>query len=296
MKLIDYHIIVPTQNTTVSLFPFACVHQDNPGHSIGAWREYLEEVKNTPNGYAIGLGDYYDWLRTHARDYLKHYPNDENSFQELDKYRQKMAEQFAAQLQPIQSRLIGLSLGNHHHQFQDGHNDTMEICRLLKVPYLEKGFFVRLHISKPGRSAHAILLILGHHGDGVGGAGYTAGGDVNTLHRKSSDFQFDILLVAHNHRKWGDKHPLLTVPQRGSLRLIERQIAYVRCGCFMRGYVEGCTTYAESRLMKPTDIGHVRLDILFKSDYDAERHRQNKQHGKGSGHTGPLRWYFKVIY
>lgn len=299
MKLLDYHIIVPTEHTTVSLFPFACVHKDNEGHSQAAWQEYLSEVKQTPHGYAIGLGDYYDWLRTHAREYLSHYPHDSDSFNSLDRYRMEQAEKFAKELEPIKDRLIGLSLGNHHHLFQDGTNDTQAMCRLLKVPYLEKASFIRLYISTPKRPAHSILKILAHHGDGVGGGGITAGGDVNTLHKKSSDFQFDILLLAHNHRKWGDKQPLLTVSDRGKARLVEKQIAYVRAGCFTRGYVEGCTTYAESKLMKPCDIGYVRLDIIFKAPYNKTSYRTNKQtldNPRDGRNSDPLRWSFKVTY
>lgn len=299
MKLLDYHVIVPSKSTTVTLFPFSCVHKDNDGHSASAWREFLAEVKATPHGYAIGLGDYYDWLRTHAREYLRLYPHDGDSFNSLDRYRMEQAEKFAEELAPIKGQLIGLALGNHHHQFQDGTNDTQAMCRLLKVPYLEKASFIRLYISEKNRSAHAMLKMLVHHGDGVGGGGSTAGGDVNTLHKKSSDFQFDILMLAHNHRKWGDKQPLLTVTDRGKAKLVEKQIAYIRAGCFMRGYVEGCITYAERKLMKPTDIGHVRLDIVFRTTYDAEKHQANKilsASPKQHNHGDNLRWSFKVTY
>ena len=298
MKLLDYHLVLPTKNTSFSLFPFACVHADNEGHSASKWRECLDEIKSTPNSLAIGLGDYMDFLRTHAREYMKHYPHDENSFNRLHDWRRKAADEFCEKyLDPIRDKLIGLSLGNHYHEFEAGYNDTMYMCQQLKVPYLGKGFFVRLNVSQPNRSTHASLLILGHHGEGIGG-GATMGGDVNALENKAKGWDADVYLAAHNHKRHGFHVSPVSVPRRGKLKLIEKPKAFIRAGCFMRGYVEGCVTYAENKgLMNPTAIGHVRLDVKFKQDYDSELYYESKRKGaKNPSRVGPLYPVFKVTY
>ena len=66
----------------------------------------------------------------------------------------------------------------------------------------------------------------------------------------------------------------------------------------MRGYVEGCVTYAENKgLMNPTAIGHVRLDVKFKQDYDSEAYHENKRRGAANpSRVGPLYPVFKVSY
>lgn len=298
MKLLDYHLVLPTRNTPFSLFPFACVHADNEGHSHSKWMEFLHEVKTTPNAVAIGLGDYMDFLRTHARQYLKMYPHDENSFNKLHDWRRKAADDFCEKyLDGIKDKLIGLSLGNHHHEFEAGYNDTMYMCEQLKVPYLGKGFFIRLNVSEPHRTTEYSFIILGHHGEGIGG-GATMGGDVNAMENKSKDWDADILIAAHNHKKHGFHKEPVSIPRRGKLQLIERPKAFIRAGCFMRGYVENCVTYAEAKgLMNPTAIGYVRLDVKFKQDYDPIAYRDSKREGKKNPtRLGPLYPEFKITY
>lgn len=58
-----------------------------------------------------------------------------------------------------------------------------------------------------------------------------------------------------------------TVPKRGEMRLVERPQCFIRAGCFVRGYVKDCVTYAEAAgPMNPTAIGYVRWDILPRKD------------------------------
>lgn len=298
MKLLDYHHVLPTRHTPFSIFPFACVHADNPGHSAATWHEFLHEVKTTPHAVAIGMGDYMDFLRAHARDYLKHYPNDEDSFNKLHDWRRRMADEFCEKyLDGIKDKLIGLSLGNHHHEFEVGYNDTMYMCEQLKVPYLGKGFFIRLNVSEPKRDTHAVFTILGHHGENIGG-GATMGGDVTAMENKSKDWDYDIIIAAHNHKKHGFHKEPVGIPHKGKLKLVEHPKAFIRAGCFMRGYVENCVTYAEARgLMNPTAIGYVRLDVKFKQDYDGNTYLDNKRNGiRNPSRAGPLYAKFKVYY
>jgi len=268
MIVLDYHLTVPTEVTPFSLFPFACVHADSEGHVASQWQAFLREVQQTKHCVAMGLGDYYDWLRTHAREFLTEYKADgmgkdrQHSFTELHRWRRKRAKDFTKELWPIRDKLAFLSLGNHHHIFPDGTNDVQEMCRELECQYGGHGGFLRLYVSSPKRSAHIVLNILYHHGERIGG-GSTMGGDINAMIKKSEGWEFDILMLAHNHKKHGSHSPIIGVPKRGRGKLVEIPKAYVRAGCFVRGYVEGCVTYAEATgLMNPTAIGNVRVDVI----------------------------------
>lgn len=272
MKLHQYHIVVPNRWTTVSLFPTACTHRDDPGFSESHWRAYLKDVKETPHSYAIFLGDYFTWLRTHAREWVKHYPHDENSFEAMHDWRHDLTAKFAQELTPIKDKIIGMHVGNHNHLYPDGSNDAMELCRLLKVPYLEKTAITRLAISTPNRPAHKTLTMLTLHGDGIGG-GATAGGDINAMINKGMPWDVDLVFMAHNHQLGAVRTVHLGVTHKGTPRIVERPRAFVRCGCMVKGYTEGCTTYAERNLLKPTAIGHPRVDITFKEgEHDVLRH------------------------
>lgn len=266
MKLLEHTVVVPTELTPVHGFPFACVHKDNEGHCAEKWLDWRQEVRRTPNSFTFGLGDYHDWLRTHAREFLRHYPHDRNSFDYLHKFRRDEAAKFADDLEPIANKLAFLSLGNHHHEFGDGTNDVQEICRLLSVPYGGHGGYLRLYIKTQNRPAHITLNILYHHGEKIGG-GASNGGDINAMMKKAQNWDFDCLALAHNHKKHGHTETILTIPKRGEMQLVEKPQCFIRAGCFVRGYVKDCVTYAEAAgLMNPTAIGYVRWDILPKKD------------------------------
>lgn len=279
MKLLPYTVTVPSRFTKVSLFPFACVHKDNEGHCAEKWRAFLKEVKDTPYAVAMGIGDYHDWLRTHAREFLRQYRDDTTSFNRLHDWRHEVTAKFAHELRPIKDKLALLSLGNHHHTFDSGEDDVMELCRLLGVQYGGKAGYLRLLIQQKDRPAHIALNILYHHGEKIGG-GASLGGDINAMVKKSEGWEFDILCVAHNHKKHGVQQTMITCPKKGEMQLVEKPKAFIRAGCFMRGYVKDCVTYAEEAgLMNPTAIGHVRLDILPRE-----------------GARGQLRYDFKVTF
>lgn len=278
MKLHDYTITVPTETTTVSLFPFACPHVDNPGHSESHWHAFLHDWATTRHGYGIGMGDYHDWLRTHARMFLARYEDDDHSFKELDKYRHQEMAKFARNFEKVSDRLIGIHVGNHHHAYQDGTNDSQELARLLDSTYLEHTAITRLNFKIPDRPCFKTLTMLSLHGEGVGG-GSTAGGDINAMINKGTAWDVDIVILAHNHQKNAAQTVHLGVPTRGSLKLVERPRLFVRSGCFVKGFVKDCYTYAEQKLMKPTAIGHVKIDIQFKK-----------------AHSGLVRHEFKVTH
>ena len=279
MELIEHRIVVPTECTPVRLLPFSCVHLDNPGHSASHWAAFKRDVQESPHTVVLGLGDYYDWLRTHARKFLERYEDDDTSFDRLHDWRKQKAAEFANELRPFRDKIALLSKGNHVHQFPEGTNDVQEMCRLLKVPYGGHGGFLRLSICTPQRGAHVVLNILYHHGEKIGG-GSTIGGDINAMAKKAQGWEFDVFIVAHNHQKHGTHKPVLMVPKKGKMELVERPKAFIRAGCHMRGYVRGCVTYAEAAgLMEPTALGHVVLTVMPKK-----------------GHGNRIEHDFKVTY
>ena len=271
MKLLDYTITVPTECTPVDILPFACVHLDNEGHSVSHWRAFKARAAATKHGVVLGLGDNYDWLRSHARDWMRTFGADgsgsekQHSLKRLHDWREDKAHDFAKQeLWSFRQKIALLSLGNHHHEFPDGTNDVQKMCSMLGCQYGGHGGYLRLHIQTPNRGAHLILKILYHHGERIGG-GSSIGGDINAMAKKAQGWDFDAIIVAHNHQKHGTHIPVMHIPTKGKLELVERPRAFVRAGCFMKGYVKNCVTYAEAAgLMNPTALGGVCLRVLPK--------------------------------
>lgn len=306
MKCLDVDVVLDKPTDTLTLMPFGCVHADNPGFREPLWRQYLTELQNTPNAYGIGLGDYWDAWRTHARTHLKSYVEDDNSFEALDSMVREKAQGFHRKyLVPVQNRILGLSEGNHYHEFQSGMTDTQYLCDLMKVPYLDKPCFMRLTVKCRYGSGELrtmkVFRILIHHGDWSAGNG-RIGSDMMSIENKSLGFEFDIYIFAHTHRCYGVHIPTLTIPIVGKLEPLERPRAFMRAGCFMAGFHPGChKSYAHKKLLAPTELGYCRLHINFYRQYEAERWDRTRQRDddgllkRGSG-TGNWRHKFEVRF
>jgi len=243
------------------------VHSDDPGFRRELFQECIREIKETPNCLSVGLGDYRNWLRRHAREWISvHYPHDHDSFRKLDDWVRKEADKFIEDfLWPIRHRLIGLTEGNHYHQFHDGgFTCTQYMCKELKVPYLDNPCVLRFRFSFGGKNHTKVLKALIHHGNWGGGA-TTIAGDVGSAERKKNGgfSRFDMVLFGHTHRRWFHSIPELDCTEKGELKLIEVPTALIRTGAFVAAYDKCTKNYAQEKLMKPTDLGWVRLDIKF---------------------------------
>lgn len=301
MKLLTHTVSLPSTSDEWTLIPFGCVHEDDPGHNAELWASCVEFVNKTPHCSALGLGDYFTLARTTYMKHIRGYQADEDSQRDLDAMIRERAEKFYRQhLKPMAGKLMGLAEGNHGWTFLDGTTDTQLLCRLAKVPYLEKGSLHRVSFKA---AAHSRLLkILVHHGDWSGGA-MTTGGDLNALESRASGWDVDVTIAGHTHRKHGWTVPVLTCTEQGPPQLIERDRVYIRAGCFMRGYTPGCVTYAERKLLKPTALGWVTLKTRLVRPYESQRYERaglvtgamgGKKRIRGSG-TGPPRFRYTVI-
>lgn len=294
MKLLDYEILLNNPTDPVTIIPFGCVHRDDPGFRESLWRQCVDEIASTNNCYAIGLGDYANFLRTTARTYLKAYVADDNSFRELDSMVKGEAIKFHQNyLRRIQDKLIGLAEGNHYHEFQNQCTDTQFLCDLAKVPYLDKPCFLRLTVKAKypsGVRVMKVFKVLIHHGDWSGGSSRT-GGDITAMENKSMGFDFDIYLFGHTHRLHAVHSPFLTIPTNGALKVVERPRVFIRTGAFMAGYDERCQkSYAHKKLLHPTELGYCRLGIQFYREYDKERREAGKSRGV---HDTMSNWKYK---
>ena len=304
MKVLDAEVVLDNPNSPLTIIPFGCVHRDDPGFRESLWRQCVDEIASTSNCYAVGLGDYANFLRTTARTYLKAYVADDNSFRELDSMVKGEAIRFyETYLKRIKDKLLGLAEGNHYHEFQNQTTDTQLLCDLAQVPYLDKPCFMRLAVKMKASGEREtktlkVFKVLIHHGDWSGGNS-RIGGDVNAAENKALGFDFDIYIFSHTHRLWGMHIPSLTIPTMGALKVIERPRVFIRSGCFMTGYDEKCQkSYAHKKLLPPTELGYCRLGIQFYREYERERREESKARigvNKASG-AGLWKYKFSVKY
>jgi len=301
--LLDYTIRLPKYTTPITIIPFGCVHRDNPGFKEHLFQECLDEIAATPYCYGVGLGDMADFLRTHARQHLQIYTDDDESFEQIERWVKLEAKHFYQKyLKPIEKKLIGFAEGNHYYKFRDGTSDTQLLCGLTGSHYLGKPGFIRLKIHDGG-SMRKVFRILLHHGDWSSGT-TRMGTDVTAAENKGAlGFgDFDVFIFSHTHRLWGIHTPVMTLPEKGELKLIERPRAFIRSGCFMTGYDPNCSPgYVSKRLLPPTQLGYCKLRIEFFKTYDAERYKRTLQQTGSTRHArknsrSNIKYRFQVTY
>lgn len=285
MQLLEQTIVVDSITDPITIIPFGCIHEDDPGFKQDLFEQCLDEIMQ-PNTYAIGCGDYKNFLRSTARKYIQGYTGDEDSFRELDSMvREQVRQSYKKFYKRIEDRVLLMGEGNHYHEFQNRTTDTQYLCDLMKVPYGGKPCLLRLIVKMRYKQSVKVLRtlrVLIHHGDWSGG--YTrVGGDVNSAEMKALGFDFDIYLFSHTHRKWGMHIPTLTIPEKGELKTVEKPRVFVRTGCFVTGY-DKCEhrSYAHKKLLHPTELGFVKLQIKFYRQYDGEKYQRNRSKGRNA--------------
>lgn len=258
-------------------FPACCLHW--PIGERDLLKEWVEKVRRTPNGFALLLGDSHDGVRTHYRDHIRSYRSDQNSQILLDDFIRKDVRDLAKVLEPIKGKILGAIRGNHYWEFADGTNTEQYLCQLLGLRYLGVVGLIRVDFKHKEKVRNSMVIYAHHHG-GTKGA-RTTGGDMGALERAEGQFDADVYVLGHTHRRYGVKLPKLSLTSKGNPpRIREHSKALIRAGSFLKGFKEDFPTvaqphfptYAEEGALRPLDLGWVELHISFRAgDYDINR-------------------------
>lgn len=252
---------------TSTFIPAGCIHW--PIGDKELLKKWVRSVAESPNGFTLLMGDSLDAARTHYRDHIRSYRADQNSQLQLDEWVKRDIDALAKELEPIKGKIVGAILGNHYWEFGDGTNSEQYLCAVLGIRYLGPVGVVRVDFRETTREnvRHSAVIYAHHHGGSQGGR--TTGGDVGALERSELSFDADIYVLSHTHRRHAFKIPKLGVRAKGEPRLVEHTRVFIRAGAFLKGYAEDVPraerphfpTYAESKALRPTDLGFVALTI-----------------------------------
>ena len=150
-------------------------------------------------------------------------------------------------LEPYRGSILGLLTGNHEERsFKDsGLDPTRTMARVLRLPYLRYGAFVRLYVQGTGYTIYAT------HGSS-GSA--TSSGKLNAVKRLSTIADADVYLMGHMHELLLDT----TIRKYVNLRtktIQDRRQHFVVTG----GFLTYEDSYSEMKCYSPSKIGSPRL-------------------------------------
>lgn len=247
------------------LLPACCIHYPiGEKHLLEQW---VKAVKKDKHAYTVLMGDSLDSARSHYRNHVRGYRDDENSQESLDDLQKRVIGELAEILKPIKHKIIGNVRGNHFWEFSDGTNGEQYLCQLLGIKYLGVLGAIRL-VTPKGRE----VTVFAHHNGG--GGGLTVGGDANAMTKQELAWDADIYLMGHTHKRLAFKLPTMRLTREKHPQIVERTKVFVRCGAFLKGFKLDRPTvdrpyapsYAETKAYRPTDLGWVRVDVDWRED------------------------------
>lgn len=267
MEIVDYEIIYKSKSDKIYLIGLGDIHLGHAGCDKQKLIETIEYIRQKPNCYWIGMGDYAECINVNDKRFDAQSVDPDFTIKDLGDLVKKQYSIIKKLLFPIRNRCIAILCGNHEEtvrlkNFRDIASGLAEELKVRPKQRLYLGYsgFIRLKLKRmagDGKYHSTVYLIYAHHG---WGSARTSGAKVNRLDNFTKGFDADLIMIAHEHKKIiAPPVTMLSVPLRGERRLVERKRIAVMTGGFLRGYQEGIQSYVERKGYNPSDLGVVRV-------------------------------------
>jgi hypothetical protein len=223
----------------IEIIPVGDVHYGSPNCNMKCFNRIINYIKDTPNCYMIGMGDFWDCIipKDKRFDPSQEFNLIDNSYDVIKEI-----------LQPIASKILCLLSGNHeYHLVSDGYGDlTKRLSKELGTAYAGYSTFLRIETKeKPVRK----IVIYAHHG---WFSGRQRGSKINNLENMMRDYDAEIYLAGHSHDLFATRRVRLSFEG-------DRKIIFANTGSFLETSTWGTSGYGERAGYPPTKIGVVKI-------------------------------------
>lgn len=245
---------------TLSLIPFGDVHFDSPEHSESEWQRFTDFASKKKDALFLGMGDYTDSYSTSERVIMYDRNLHESSKKRHEQEAIGRLARFAKTIEFMRGRLIGLLGGNHYCELSNGTTGDHKLAEMLGCRYLGSCCAIRIVFVMPGKDRNRSIDVFAHHGRG---GGTTAGGRFNSVEKMASVCEADIYLMGDNHARGcftaGERMHLM--PSNNGVILKSKARWIGRTGSFLRGYVDGHSSYIVDALLPPANLGWIEFTL-----------------------------------
>lgn len=272
MQLLNRRIFVENP-IRVNLRPVCDFQWGAAGFDEDLFQQMYREAVADRHSLTIGLGDYVDsWRPTIRERFQNAMSGDVGAQEQLDNMHRDHMDKLIKKLHLKELfsagyGCLGLLDGHHYLKYLNGDTSTKYLCRVLGVPYLgEMSAFVRMSFSSKNEKSKSIGDLVIHAQHGEGGSQYIAS-DTAKIERKTiPNFEADIYLRGHSTKLYSGGTDVLHITKSEPPRLIAKPKVWLNAGGFMRGYLEGETTYVEKKMLAPAKLGYGVVHIARVSD------------------------------
>lgn len=246
----------------ITLIPFGDVHRDSPACCVDKWKEFIARGKACKNAFFLGMGDYMDGYSTSERRIIYSADMHESSRKREETEGRARVRMLAKEIGFMRGRMIGIMGGNHFQSYPDGTNSDHYLANLLGCQYLGACTATRIRLKTWGGSV--ALDVFAHHGRG---GGRTAAGRFNSVEQLAAVCDADIYLMGDNHARgiipMGERLSIVHHPKTGC-EIKSRQRWIGRTGSFLRGYIDGESSYVADAALPPASLGWVEFELRPK--------------------------------
>jgi hypothetical protein len=257
-------------DTEIKIYAIADQHFTNRAVSWDIVHRDIKLIKDDPNSFWVGVGDYADWhLPSHpyfdAEAFDKNFP-----VNQLTKYAAYISNIIVDLYKPIAHKCLGWAYGNHDHNYFIRHNqmDIHEsICEKLGVPNLRYAgwmyvYFVQddkaslnpsvLYSIEPPKKFTSSLCVYVFHGKG---AAATPGGKINSLRDiVNTVVNADLIITAHLHEQLIKPFVRISPDKKCGKPISVTTMALIT-GTYLRNYQPDHTGYGEKKAYPVTTLG-----------------------------------------
>jgi len=264
-------IIECKSTDVISLIPFGDVHRDTPLCDEDRWKYFLQGCREiqaeNPLTLFLSTGDSHDFASFSEVRNIRNSKLHETTINKFDLMAQKDNRKFAREIDFMRGHMLGFIEGNHGWVMKNNKTATEDLAERMDSESLGWLCHYTLNFKftdRGGLSSHNVYGVICHGKAG----GYTAGSTVNQVDKLRRIFPAaDFYIMAHDHERWAvPKSVLLPVSAMGCTKIKQKRQFLCRSGSFMKGFVDGQSSYVVGGLYTPSDLGSLVMRIGFHRD------------------------------
>lgn len=274
--MVEHEVRIPLEwSHGASVFVFGDIQGGQSGFQKEAWEEFENEFRRTPNAWALGLGDYDDWLRPSLRPALRAaLGKDDSARAALDKMVQNENDKTIDAMQFLDGKLLGLHEGHHNWKMASGINTDQRIASALHATYLGFAALTRIALeiqrkkSKAGRGGAYVYNMLSTHGNANGKKVHSALSFLEGNY--TAAFVCDHYIMGHGCKS-GNETPFErhTARRNGPVGWSRSLPRVLVVGGFTRAYTNGWESdYVERAGMTPQPPGWAVIEFKLSQRQD----------------------------
>lgn len=263
----------------LKLAPIGDIQFGAQGCDVGKLQRHL--IFGRKHGWHfLGMGDYIDFLSPSNRTRLLAAELYDSSKTLVDEAAMQLTDElFNRSLKRTTGSWLGLLEGHHFYEFADGSTTDHYLTQLLETSFLGTTALIHIYLA----DCPVPLRVWCTHGFG---SSVTTAGKMTHMERAGFDFDADIYLEGHVHRKFGvplDCLSAVDVPAKNKvtkeilaknaepLRVVAKTKLLAFTGSFLQGWLQGSESpagyargsYAEQKVMRTIPTGGLLINATM---------------------------------